>query len=55
MNILMRLDYLDPAAINNLGINIAVSLIVLVYGVLLIAAVFEPVVFNLKKRHDKKP
>ena len=54
VNILMRLDFSDPAAIYNLGINIATTLIFLVYGTLLIAAVFEPVVFNLKKRYDKK-
>jgi len=54
VNMLMRLDFSDSAAIYNLGANIAASLILLVYGVFLIAAVFEPVVFNLKKRYEKK-
>ena len=54
VNMLMCLDFSDPLAIYHLGANIAAALILLVYGVFLIAAVFEPVVFNLKKRYDKK-
>ena len=54
MNMLMNLDFESSAARYILGVNIASSLVLLVYGVILIAAVFEPVVFNLKKRYDKK-
>jgi hypothetical protein len=50
MIILMNFNWEDPNTINMLGINIAYSLVVMAYAFLLIAAVFEPVVFNMKKR-----
>jgi len=52
VNLLFNMDFTDPHAISCLGVNIAASLILLLYGLLLIAAVFEPVVFILKKRRD---
>ena len=54
MNMLMGLDFSEPNAINMMGSNIAAALVVMLYGLLLIVAVFEPVVFNLKKRQAKK-
>ena len=52
MNILMSLDFSHPEIRYIIGNNVAASLIVMLYGLFLIAAVFEPVVFNLKKRRD---
>ena len=54
VNILMNIDFSYPDAIYGLGINIAASLISLVYAFVLIAAVFEPIVFILKKRQNQK-
>jgi flagellar motor component MotA len=54
INILMGLDFADADIINVLGINIAASLITVFYGLILIAAVFEPIVIILKKRGEKE-
>ena len=54
LNMLMILDFIDPDARRNIGPNVAASLVPLGYGLFLIAAVFEPVVYNLKKRRDSK-
>ena len=50
LNILYNLDFSDAGGISSLGINIAASFITLVYGLFLIAFVFEPAVFILKQR-----
>ena len=52
VNILFNLDMADPNAINIIGPNIAAGLITPMYGLTLIAALFEPMVFNLKKHCD---
>ena len=54
VNILYNLNISDPYAINLIGPNIAAGLITPLYGLTLIAGLFEPVVFNLKKRRDAK-
>ena len=54
MNILLNLDLSDPNAINAIGMSISSTLISSFYGLILIAVVFEPVVFILKKRHEPK-
>jgi len=54
INMLMNIDFNDPAVIPHIGTNVAASLVSMVYGVILIAAVFEPIVFILKKRQDKE-
>ena len=54
VGMLMGIDFMDQHAANNTARNTATAFIVLIYGLLLIVAVFEPVVFNLKKRHEKK-
>jgi len=56
VNLLMNLDfsYHHPWGVTILGINMAASMISLIYGLLLIAAVFEPIVFILKKRYTGK-
>ena len=51
-NVLYGLDLGNPDVIHILGINAASALLSLVHGLFIIAAVFEPVVFNLKKRRD---
>ena len=53
LNMLMNLNFDDPYAIQNLGANIAAALVSIAYGLVLIAAVFEPIVIILKKRSDK--
>jgi flagellar motor component MotA len=50
VNVLFNLDVFHPGSVRALGINIAAAMISLIYGLLLIVAVFEPVVFILKKR-----
>jgi len=45
-----EINFADPGAIRALGGNISASLYVLFYGMILIASVFEPVVFVMKKR-----
>jgi len=54
INMLMGLDFSDPSAMHNLASNTAAALVVMVHALFLIAALFEPVVFNLKKRHGEK-
>ena len=51
-NMLTGLDYSSPDFQRLLGPNIAAASLIFVYGLFLIVAVFEPVVFNLKKRRD---
>ena len=50
LNILFSLDMTDPNAINTIGSNIAAGLTTPMYGLTLIAALFEPAFFVLKKR-----
>jgi len=52
INLLMGIDYTIPDLRFAIGANIAATLLIFVYGLFLIVAVFEPVVFNLKKRRD---
>lgn len=49
--ILGEMDFEDVAIASKIARNIYVSLISPLYALLLIVAVFEPVVFILKKRH----
>ena len=51
-NLLTGLDYSSPDYRCLFGPNIAAASLIFTYGLFLIAAVFEPVVFNLKKRRD---
>ena len=54
VNILHGIDITNYSEfINILGLNIATALITPFWGLILIAGVFEPVVFILKKRYDK--
>ena len=53
INILYNLDFSQHGSIRWLPINIAASLLGLVYGLFLVAAFFEPVVFILKRRQAK--
>ena len=51
-NLLFNLNfYQNPGLISTIGVNIAAALITPFWGIILIAAVFEPLVFILKKRH----
>ena len=50
--LLVSLDFTDPNIGNTFRGNIAAALITPFYGMLLIVAFFEPVVFILKKRRD---
>ena len=52
LNMLLGLDYTDPGSRYAIGANIAAALLIFVYGLFFIVAVFEPAVFNLKKRRD---
>ena len=52
--ILYNIDFADPNMVTMIGSNIAIMLVLPVYGIILIAGVFEPVVFILKKRYDKE-
>ena len=54
INMLFGLDFEDPQAISKIGVNAAYALVFLFQGLTLIAAVFEPVVFILKKRQGHK-
>ena len=54
INVLKNLDFTDIDAIPALGANIAASIITILYGLILIAAVFEPIVIILKKRGGKE-
>ena len=53
VNMLMNLDFSDAGGVSHLGINMSASFITLIYGLFLIAFVFEPVVFILKNRRTK--
>jgi len=50
---LMGLDFDAPKAVYYFGVAVAAGLVVPLYGLILIAAVFEPIVIILKKRGDK--
>ena len=52
INMLMGIDFSYPEIRNELAGNIAANLVLPLYALILIAAIFEPVVFNLKKRRD---
>jgi len=52
INTIMNLNFDDPDRLSHIGFNISFGLIVMAHGLFLIAAIFEPVVFNLKKRRD---
>ena len=52
INMLMGMDYSFPDLHFTIGAKIAAALLIYVYALFLIVAVFEPVVFNLKKRRD---
>ncbi|MCL2580763.1 MAG: MotA/TolQ/ExbB proton channel family protein [Oscillospiraceae bacterium] len=54
INMLMNLDFADEGGIAALSINLAASLLTVFYSMVLIAAVFEPIVFVLKKRSAKR-
>ena len=49
---LMGIDFSHPEIRSKLAGNIAANLVLPLYALILIAAFFEPVVFNLKKRRD---
>lgn len=53
INILINLNFEDAGGIAALGISIAYSLIPLLYGLLFVIALFEPMIFILKKRLSK--
>ena len=50
MSVLFRYDFSADYAIIYFNRNMAVILILPVYGLILIGGLFEPIVFNLKKR-----
>ena len=50
VNMLMNLDFSDARGVSHLGINMSASFITLIYGLFLIAFVFEPAAYILKKR-----
>ena len=52
INLLLGMDYSYPDIQDAIARNIGAALVIFVYGLFLIVAVFEPVVFNLKKRRD---
>ena len=52
INILSGLNPDDPNAYKAISGNIAYALVNIIYGLFPIAAIYEPVVFNLKKRRD---
>jgi len=52
VNTLTGLDYSYPDFRYAVGVKVAASLVIIIYGLFLIVAVFEPVVFNLKKRRE---
>jgi len=54
VNMLMGLDFTDPNAINNLGINMATALITTLYGSMLANIVFIPISGRLKLLHKKE-
>jgi len=54
VNMLMGLDFTDPNAINNLGINMSAALITTFYGSVLANVVFLPMSGRLKLLHKKE-
>ena len=52
VNVLFALDFNDPIAINVIGPNIAAALITPLYGLVLIAVLFGPIVFILNKKFN---
>jgi flagellar motor component MotA len=52
INMLLGMDYSYPDIQDAIARNIGAALVIFVYGLFLIVAVFEPTVFNLKKRRD---
>ena len=54
VNVLFALDFTSPYAIHAIGVNIAAALTTPLHGLILIAAVFEPIVVILKKRGAKE-
>ena len=54
VNMLMGLDFTDPDAINNLGINMSAALITTFYGSVLANVVFLPISGRLKLLHKKE-
>jgi len=54
VNMLMNLDFADPAAINSLGTNMAAALITTLYGSMLANIVFIPISGRLKVLHKKE-
>jgi len=54
VNMLMNLDFADPAAINNLGSNMAAALITTLYGSMLANIVFIPISARLRILHKKE-
>ena len=49
MNMLNFMDYANPDFTSNIAINIAISMITLLYSLFLIVFIFEPIVYILKK------
>ena len=54
VNMLMGLDFTDPNAINNLGVNMATALITTLYGSMLANIIFIPISGRLKILHKKE-
>ena len=52
INLLMGIDLSGPDFRSNVKGNFAATLIIPFYGLILIGGLFEPIVFNLKKRRD---
>jgi chemotaxis protein MotA len=54
VNMLMGLDFSDPNAINNLGVNMSAALITTFYGSLFANIVFLPIAARLKLFHKRE-
>jgi len=54
VNALVGLDYYSPESVYFLGTNIASALTTPLYGLIMIAAIFEPVGFILKKQLNSR-
>jgi len=54
VNMLMNLDFADPSAINNLGVNMAAALITTLYGSMFANIFFIPISARLKLLHKKE-
>ena len=53
-NMLFNLNFADAGGLAMIGLNLAAALITPLQGLILIAAVFEPMVFILKRRSAKE-